>query len=131
MPGYFNSANSNGTSNNGNSNGTSNNGNSNGTSNNGNSNDTSKSDGNSSSDYLNSLNSSSSVTQQVTNLIGIIGKSLSNEGRAGSNGNGLKFIEVSIKDTINTIKNNPYTILAIFALLALIGLGYFKRAKFN
>ena len=48
-----------------------------------------------------------------------------------SNRNGLNSIEVSIKNTVNTVKNNPYTILAIFALLALIGVGYFKRAKFN
>jgi len=126
MPGYSNSASSNGTSNNGNGNGNRN-GNGNG---NGNSNDTSKINGNSSSSYLDSLNGSSSITKQATNMIGIIGKSLSNGGSGGSNGNGLKSIEVSIKNTIKTIKNNPYTILAIFALLALIGVGYFK-GKFN
>ncbi len=104
---------------------------SNSTNGNSNGNGKSNSNVNSSTYYSKSLNGSSSLTKQATDMIGIIGKSLSNEGNAGSNGNGLKSVEVSIKHTINTIKNNPYTILAIFALLALIGVGYFKKAKFD
>ncbi len=123
MPGYSNSPNSDGTSN-----GTSNGGTSNGTSGS-TSNGTSKNSGNSSINYLNSLNGSSSTTQQAPNMIGTVGKSLSSGGIVGSTGNGLKSMEVSIKNTIKTIKDNPYTILAIFALLALIGVGYFKRGK--
>lgn len=92
---------------------------------------------NSSTDTDNSGNSTtngstntSSGNQPGTTNVGIIGNSISQKGSFGtSDTNGQNSVEVSIKNAVNTIKNNPYTILAIFALLALIGVGYFKRAK--
>ncbi len=89
---------------------------------------------NSSTDTANSGNSTtngstntSSGNQPGTTNVGIIGNSISQKGSFGtSDTNGQNSIEVTIKNSVNTIKNNPYTILAIFALLALIAVGYFK-----
>ena len=73
-----------------------------------------------------STNTSSGNQPGQTN-VGIIGNSISQKGSYGtSDTNGQNSIEVSVKNAVNTIKNNPYTILAIFALLALIAVGYFK-----
>ncbi|MFZ0441588.1 MAG: right-handed parallel beta-helix repeat-containing protein [Methanobacterium sp.] len=62
-------------------------------------------------------------------LIGITGSSLSQIG--GEKSNGGKAVEVSIKNAINSVKDNPYTILGILVLLGLIAVGYFKRDNFR
>jgi len=54
---------------------------------------------------------------------------VSNEGDQKLNGE--KSVEVSIKNAVNSVKDNPFTTLGIFALLALIAVGYFKRDKFR
>ena len=75
----------------------------------------------------NGTTNTSSGNQPGTTNVGIIGNSISQKGSYGiSNTNGQNSMEVSVKNAVNTIKNNPYTILAIFALLALIAVGYFK-----
>jgi len=73
-------------------------------------------------------NGSSNGNGQGPTLIGLTGNSVSHIG--GEEANGGKSIEVTIKNAINTVKDNPYTILGIFVLLALIGVGYFKRDRF-
>lgn len=79
----------------------------------------------------NGTSNTSSGNQKGKTNVGIIGSSISQKGSFGtSNSDGQNSIEVSVKNTANAIKNNPYTVLAIFALLALVGVGYFK-AKFN
>ena len=49
----------------------------------------------------------------------------------GSSGGGQNPVEVSVKNTINSIKDNPYTSLAVLALIALVAVGYFRRDKSN
>ena len=82
---------------------------------------------NSGNSTTNGSTNTSSGNQPGTTNVGIIGNSISQKGSYGnSNTNGQNSIEVSLKNAVNTIKNNPYTILAIFALLGLIAVGYFK-----
>ena len=67
-----------------------------------------------------------------TTQIGVTGSS-SNEGGQESKGDesgGYKATEVSIKNAMNSVKENPLTNLGIIALLGLIAVGYFKRDKF-
>lgn len=61
---------------------------------------------------------------------GLFGNLKSNGLNGGSSG-GKNGIEVSIKNTLNSMKNNPYTILGVLALIVLVAVGYFKRDKFN
>lgn len=63
--------------------------------------------------------------------IGLFGTLTSNEPSGGSSGGGQNPVEVSVKNTINSIKNNPYTSLAVLALIALVAVGYFRRDKSN
>ncbi len=62
---------------------------------------------------------------------GLFGNIESNGLNGGSSGGGQNPVEVSLKNTLNTMKNNPYTSLGILALIVLIAVGYFKRDKFN
>ena len=75
------------------------------------------------------VNGSFSGNGQGQTLIGITGSSLSQIG--GEKSDGGKAVEVSIKKVINSVKDNPYTILGIFVLLGLIAVGYFKRDNFR
>ena len=56
---------------------------------------------------------------------------LESNGLSGGSSGGKNGVEVSLKNTLNTIKDNPYTSLGILALIVLIAVGYFKRDKFN
>ena len=62
--------------------------------------------------------------------VGLFGNTESN-GLAGGSSGGKDGVEVSLKNTLNTMKNNPYTSLGILALIVLIAVGYFKRDKFS
>ena len=75
------------------------------------------------------VNGSFSGNGQGQTLIGITGSSLSQIG--GEKSDGGKAVEVSIENAINSVKDNPYTILGIFVLLGLIAVGYFKRDNFR
>ncbi len=71
------------------------------------------------------INGSSNGNGQGSTSIGLTGSSVSSEG--GQKSNGENSVEVSIKNAVNSVKDNPFTILGIFALLALIAVGYFKK----
>jgi parallel beta-helix repeat protein len=95
-------------------------------------NDTSNNNANSGNSTDNGTTNSTSGNLQGLSNIGVIGSSFSHDGSYGeSKSDGQRSVEVSVKNVINKIKNNSYTLLAIFALLALIGVGYFKRGKFD
>lgn len=62
--------------------------------------------------------------------IGLFGN-LESNGLSGGSSGGKNGVEVSIKNTLNAIKSNPYASLGILAIIVLIAVGYFKRDKFN
>lgn len=72
-------------------------------------------------------NANGNGTGSGTGLFG----NLESNGLSGGSSGGKNGVEVSLKNTLNTIKDNPYTSLGILALIVLIAVGYFKRDKFN
>lgn len=78
--------------------------------------------------FGNGITKDSSSLNNVGSIIAAnVGSSTSAGG--GQESYGDKATEVSIENSVNSVKDNPYTNLGIIVLLSLVGVGYFKRNK--